>query len=339
MRPFLPAAVEPMPVHLFWGEDGFLLERAVQRLRTEVVDEAWAAFNLQKLGADSLVEALNQAVTPPFGLGGRLIWIAEANIFKECPAEPWTEFERTLPRIPETNHLLFTQAAKPDGRLKSTRLVGKTGKVREFPLVAPWMEDQIKEQVTRMALEQGVRLTSGAVQRLVEAVGNDSRRLDSELAKLALFSGEQIVDEQAVSALTPSGAQTSFKLGAALLAGQAAEALTIVDELLLRNEPALRILAVLTNQFRTWLWVRIMVEAGERERTAIAAAAEINNPNRVFFLQKEVERATTQQLSRILPLLLDTEVQLKSGQPERLALQIFALKASEALAQRTGSDR
>jgi len=323
-----------MPVHLYWGEDDFSLEGAVKTLRARVVDPAWETFNLQQYGADGLVDALNEAVTPPFGAGGRLVRVHEAGLFREAPdATVWAECERTLPRIPKGNHLLFTQAAKPNGTLKATKLLTKIGaEVREFALVAPWLEDKLREQVGRMAAERGVRLTPGALELLAGAVGNDVRRLDGELTKLALYADGRTVDESAISALTVSGAQTSFKLSSALLAGRAAEALDIVEELLRRNEPALRILAVLTNQMRTWLWVRLMVEAGERDNQKIAVAAEIGNPKRVFFLQKEVERTPATRLGRVLPLLLDAEVGLKSGRDDRQTLQMLVLRACEALA-------
>jgi DNA polymerase III subunit delta len=318
-----------MPVYLFWGEDNFCLGKAIQTLRDTVIDPNWESFNYQRLGADGAIEALNQAVTPPFGLGGRLIWIEEAPIFNkssESTESQMAEFERTLPRIPENNHLLFTQTTKPDERLKSTKILRKLGEVREFALIAPWQEDQLRDQVLRMAGEQKIKVTPGAAQLLAEAIGNDTRRLDGELTKLALYVGDRPVDEKAVAALTISGAQSSFNLGSALLAGNTAQALNIVDELLRRNEPALRMLAVLVNQFRTWLWVRVMVESGERDRQVIAKAADVGNPNRLFFLQKETQMRTARQLSRVLPALLEAEVQLKTGQPDCLVLQTLAVR-------------
>jgi len=50
-------------------------------------------------------------------------------------------------------------------------------------------------------------------------------------------------------------------LAAAIRVGDAAKALALIAQLLSRNEPALRI--TLIGQFRTWLWVKLMTEAGE----------------------------------------------------------------------------
>jgi DNA polymerase-3 subunit delta len=56
-----------------------------------------------------------------------------------------------------------------------------------------------------------------------------------------------------------------------------------------------------------------MMESGERNPQAIAQAAEISNPKRIYFLQQEVKSLTIEQLISCLPLLLELEVSLKQG--------------------------
>jgi DNA polymerase-3 subunit delta len=63
------------------------------------------------------------------------------------------------------------------------------------------------------------------------------------------------------------------------------------------------------------------METGERNPQAIAQAAEISNPKRIYFLQQEVKSLLLQQLISTLPLLLDLEVSLKQGASEISTLQ------------------
>jgi DNA polymerase-3 subunit delta len=65
----------------------------------------------------------------------------------------------------------------------------------------------------------------------------------------------------------------------------------------------------------------MMMETGERNPQAIAQAAEISNPKRIYFLQQEVKSLPLQQLISTLPLLLDLEVSLKQGASEISTLQ------------------
>ncbi|PSB18179.1 DNA polymerase III subunit delta [filamentous cyanobacterium CCP2] len=307
-----------MPIYWFWGEDDFALSRAVKTLRDRTLDPDWASFNYDKLPpeqGDAVVQGLNLAMTPPFGMGGRLVWLAETTLAQRCPDEVLRELERTLPLLPETTTLLLTSANKPDGRLKSTKLLQPQAEFREFSPLPPWKTDLIAQQVQRAAQEVGVKLTNGAVQLLAESVGNQSRQLYAELEKLALYAGStnQLIDEAAVSTLVTASTQTSLQLAATIRQGNTGLALTLVADLLNRNEPALRIVATLVGQFRTWLWVKLMVESGERDDREIARAAEVSNPKRIYFLKQEVGRIPLSSLERTLPLLLELEFGLKQG--------------------------
>jgi DNA polymerase-3 subunit delta len=128
------------------------------------------------------------------------------------------------------------------------------------------------------------------------------------------------VDVDTVAQLVRANTQNSLQLAAAIKAGNTVRALGLVTELINHNEPALKIVATLIGQFRTWLWVKLMMETRQDER-AIAQAAEIGNPKRVYFLQQEVKTLSVQQLVLTLPLLLELEVSLKQGAEALSALQ------------------
>ncbi|MEO0541249.1 MAG: DNA polymerase III subunit delta [Cyanobacteria bacterium P01_A01_bin.105] len=314
-----------MAIYFFWGTDEFRLKQAVDALCDRVLDATWASFNFDKIPPDqpdAVFQALNQAMTPPFGQGQRLVWLQNTTVGQRCPEALLTELQRTLPAVPDTTVLLLTSGQKPDGRLKSTKLLNKHAEVREFAAIAPWKTDQIVEQIYRVAQDLGLRLRRPAAELLAEAIGADTRRLYNELAKLKLYwdNDTEPLPADAVIALVTTHTQTSLQLAGALRQGQADRALELVHGLLRRNEPALRIVATLVGQFRTWLWVKLMVEAGERDNRAIAQAADVGNPKRVFFLQKEVRNLTAHQLKQAMGHLLSLEAALKLGTPDSIAL-------------------
>ena len=78
-----------MPIYYYWGDDEFAIASAVQKLRDRTVDPNWASFNYTQHSdtADGATEALNQAMTPPFGSGSRLIWLVNTTIGQQCPEE------------------------------------------------------------------------------------------------------------------------------------------------------------------------------------------------------------------------------------------------------------
>ena len=319
-----------MPIYLFWGEDEYAITKEVERLRASVVDQSWLAFNDDKFPGDqpdAVIEGLNQAITPAFGMGGRFVWLAQTTICQHCSQEILAELERTLPAIPETSHLLLTTHKKPDARLKSTRLLKQYAQIREFSLIPPWKTEEILKRVEQLSQEMGVQLNSAAAELLAQSVGNDTRQLGNELEKLQLYgeSAKQPLDENAVATLVTANTQNSLQLAAAIRSGDRIRALELVSELLNRNEPALKIVATLVGQFRTWTKVKLMVESGERDEKAIAAAAEVGNPKRVYFLRQEVHSLSLKQLLDTLPLLLELEVSLKRGADPLSILQTYAI--------------
>ena len=72
-----------------------------------------------------------------------------------------------------------------------------------------------------------------------------------------------------------------------------------------------------------------MIFFQERDKKVIAQAAEIGNPNRVYFLQQEVKSLSNEQLVATLPLLLELEVSLKQGGEEKALLQTKVIQLSQ----------
>jgi DNA polymerase-3 subunit delta len=315
-----------MPIYLYWGEDEFALQKAVVSLRDRILDPNWVSFNYTQFSSeqtDAPIQGLNQAMTPPFGCGSRFVWLVDTTVCQHCPEALLTELQRTLPVIPDTSVLLLTSRTKPDGRLKSTQLLQKYAQIREFSLIPPWKTEQLVKQVQQVAQAMGVKLTQSSVEFVAESVGNDTRQLYSEMEKLRLYAGvnNQLLDVDVVAELVRGNTQNSLQLAAAIRSGDAGKALALVAQLINRNEPALRIVATLIGQFRTWLWVRLLMAAGEQSERTIAQAIEISNPKRVYFLQQEVKHLCVQQLVSTLPILLELEVSLKQGSEQMTTLQ------------------
>jgi DNA polymerase-3 subunit delta len=315
-----------MPIYLYWGEDDFTLSKAVQKLQKKVLDPNWIQFNYEQIAghqADSLFQALNQAMTPVFGMGERLIWLVETSIFQNCSEDLLKELQRTLPNALPTSHLLFTTSKKPDGRIKSTKIIQEYAEVREFSLIPPWQVEEINKQVQKIAQEVGVKLTPDAMQFLAEAIGNNTRQIYQELEKLLIFSQtfSKPLGKNDIISLVNIATQSSLQLATTIRQGDEAKALELIFDLLNCNEAPLRIVATLVGQFRTWTIIKLHQEAGEKDDGIIAKAAEINNPKRIYFLKKEVQSLSSQKLLASLSILLALELSLKRGAEATATLQ------------------
>ncbi len=327
-----------MPVYFYWGDDDYQIAQAVKRLIDTHVDPTWRDFNYTKINANGDLEVmagLNQAVTSPFGMGNRLTWLADTIIAQRCSEALLAELERTFNYLPVDSHILFTSSNKPDGRAKSTKLIQKHAKVLEFSLIPPWKVDAIAQLVKQAALEIDLKLSSDGVDLLVDAIGNDTRRLMMELQKLQLshHGKTKPLTAKEITPLIQVSAHNSLQLASAIRTANVSQALSLVAELLRNNEVGLRICATLVGQFRTWLWIKLMQESGERDDKVIADVAEIGNPKRVYFLKQEVQGLNSQQLIRSLSILLRLESDLKHGKDETATLQTAIIELCQAMAK------
>lgn len=326
-----------MSIFLYFGEDEYSMMQAVNALRQSFLDPIWASFNYDKIlpATDAVQTGLNQAMTPPFGSGYHFVWLVDTNITQHCSQNLLEDLERTLPYIPERTVLLFTTPNKPDQRLKSTKLIQKWAEVQDFSLIPPWKTELLEQQVKEMAQDIGVKLTPIAITFLAEALGNNRQKIHSELTKLKLYAIEDaVLNLEVITTLVGSQTKSSLKLATAIRSGETVKALELVEDLIVQNEHPLRIVATLVGQFRIWFWVKLMIETGEKDEKAIAQAAEINNPKRLYFLRQEVNCLSLNQLQKTLPLLLDLEVSLKQGKEGISILQTKIIELCQLLSKK-----
>lgn len=315
-----------MAIYLYWGEDDFAMSQAISTLKQDNLDRDWIQFNYDKFAGDkedSILSALMQVMTPPFGGGDRVVWLFETNICQSCSEELLTQLQRTISQIPDSTHFLLTTSKKPDARIKSTKLINKYAKVIEFSLISPWQTEILVKKVEEVAQEKQINLTNSAIKILANCVGNDSRLLWQELEKLAIYQGDNSlpIDEETVKSLVNVSTQNSLQLAQAILDRNISLALTLVQDLITLNEPALRIVATLVGQFRTWAIVKTMIESGEKDEKKIAESADIGNPKRIYFLRQEIKNRSSKELLSSLPILLELESSLKLGADPLNALE------------------
>ena len=308
-----------MPIHLLWGDDEAARNRAVEALVQAQLDPAWASLNLSRLDghdASQAARALEEARTPPFGSGSRVVVLQRSPFCNQCPADLAEGFEASLAQVADGCHLLLISSGKPDARLRTTKAVQKLVKAglaseQSFALPAIWDGAGQVELVARTARELGLQLEPAAAEALAEAIGSDSARLASELEKLSLYASP--ITLAAVEALVGGQSTSALAVGDALLASRPADAIGLVDALLAANEPGLRIVASLTSQIRGWLWVALLERKGESDVAVIAKAAGIGNPKRIYVMRKQIRGKSPALFLRLLGQLLEVEADLKRG--------------------------
>ena len=206
------------PLAYYWGQDGFGIERAVDRLAGEIgaPGERLRIWRVDGDGAEAsdapsgragsggrqtarLVDAVEEriATAPLFG-GGTLVVVRQpAPLLRDTAGR--ARVLALLGGVPTGNGLAFTELV--DGRSTGTteqlrqEVASRGGEVREFPALT---RERMERWAVERAAELGIRLGPGATRLLAERVGAYVREGDvdrraqslaanAELEKLALY--------------------------------------------------------------------------------------------------------------------------------------------------------
>ena len=303
-----------MPVKLIYGEDTHLMSKRVEQLIKDCTTQEWEIFNYIRVDnkASAISQAITEVMTIPFGEGGKIVHITDGTIFNKCSDEIILSLQENLPKIPKRNLLLITSQSKPDGRSKAVKELLQHVEIEEFPLISSWDKEGLEKVIQAAVKTHSLNVAPTAISYLVEAIGNNTARLDSELAKLAIYAQGEKLDIEDISHLISNNNTSCTGLAHAIKNNKANIAAQILHRLLDNNEHPLKIVATLISYFRTWL----ITKAGVEEKlpdNKISTLAELNNPKRLYFLKKEVETVSALKLKQTLITLIQLEGELKSG--------------------------
>lgn len=307
----------PSPVTLLWGEDAYSLKATEDALIAAVVDPGFKAMNLNVLDGPSTPpsQAAAAAATMPFGLGGRLVLVRDCPYFsagKGSADDVQVLVDLIQKGLPPGCHLALSVSGNIDKRLSQTKAILEHVTLKEFPGAKPWDSPRpVVEWLMGQAREGGIKLGNDLAEDMVASFGSDRWKLANELAKLATYAdGQPITPEMLVSVGSP-GETDVFAVLAAVGDRDAVAAVTRLRKLLVTEAP-LRVLAAMATTLRNWLQIRLRSERG-MSATEIAKALGAKSS---FKIEKDLEkmrRWNARRLQRALPLLLETDVALKTG--------------------------
>jgi DNA polymerase III subunit delta len=180
------------PAYYLLGEDEFLKEEALRKLIDAAVDPATRDFNLdQRRGAELDAASLASLVgMPPMMAERRIVVIRDVGALRK---DARAALEKYL-RSPAPDILVIVTApadAKADKALSALSV-----SIDCEPLTGAQIPKWI---VARVEKHLGMTITPAAVELLQDAVGADLSQLAIELEKLASYSGNRPIDEDAVS--------------------------------------------------------------------------------------------------------------------------------------------
>ena len=321
-----------MPIHLIWGDDYEASKREIEEIVQGVIDPSWKSFNYSQLDGNDLkqnLRALEEVQSAPLGSGGRIVFVRRSPFCNGCSIELANKLEQAIKLIPDNTHLILNNSNKPDKRLRTTKLIGKSiesnkySQEKSFLLPLPWDINGQRNLVKNILCKLNLKMNYETIDLIVESIGNDSSLINTELQKLSLFSEAvnkdsipnkpREISKELVIKLIHNNSTNALEIANLLLKGKEAIALSKIQSLLKNGEPALRLITTLTGQSRGWVWVHLLDSQGNKDVKEIAKLAGIPNPKRIFVIRNQIQNKSLEELLKMMKKLLKIEASIKSG--------------------------
>ena len=296
------------PLYFLYGDESYLVERAVKQVLERLVPADMRDFNLNVYyGNESSGEEISaSAQTLPMFAEWRVVLVKNADKLSAASLEALTPYVRD----PSPSTCLLFQCDKIDQRKKFFSEFKKTGELVEFKRL---YENQLLPFLRSEAAALGKKFQPAAAEMLLYLSGNNLQELVTQIEKTALYAGRRdtidVADVKAV--VSDTRVDSVFELANALGEKDFNKALRNLHALLEDGEAPLLILSVLTRHFRQ-IWKVGELLGNKTPVPEIAKLAGINP----YFLQGIVRQAknyTVPELKGVFAKFFELDLALKSG--------------------------
>lgn len=333
-------------IYLIYGEDSLSVEETLASLSSDGGDDSLYDVNTTTLNGATVNLAELEAVwsTIPFladkrtvvvrGLLARLEQGRGGGSSRSRGMDgEWADIGERLAHVPDSTELIFVDAAvsRNNPLLSAIRPLAQ---VHEFRL--PSVRD-MPGWVRQRADKLGAAIEPSAISALVDAIGNDTRLIDMELQKLALYrshgrsdgSSDGIIRRQDVEAMVSYVREANiFAAVDAALEGRAGFALRLAHQLLAEGRSSTYVVTMLARQVRFLIVAKDMKSRGFQQ-DEIGRRLSIRGYPLTKTMQQE-GRFSAERLAEIHRRLLEADLSIKTGAAdEEMALDALIVGLSD----------
>ena len=316
-----------MAIYLFYGEETYLLETRVKKIKKEY-QQLILGINFIQIDDTNVEELIADLETPAFGFDKKLIIAKNTGLFKKEKKTtksdskkkkvddtklPLNEkiakyIQENLEELKNTVDLVFVEQEVDKNALYQA--IEKVGEVKEFALLK--LPDLIAN-IKKITVAYKVNIDDATAKYLVECCGTSMQDLINELRKLIEYKGENSnITKQDIDLLCTKQIQAViFDLTDNLGKKETSKALEVYNGLISNKEPIQKILITLYNHFKKLYIIKI----AEKYNEDVATAMNLK-PNQLFLVSKYKTQARyfeTQELREVLEALIDLDANYKIG--------------------------
>jgi DNA polymerase-3 subunit delta len=329
------------PVYLFYGDEGYLREQAVNSLKDYCTPDGGTDFNIDLIDGETAnpADIAASAETFPLFAERRLVVVKNPPFFKtakrsgreaagekeDLPAAGRETILLAYLKDPLASTILvFTTGEPVDKRKRIFKAVKETGKAVDFTYLS---RGDLTRWLMQKAGKAGRKFAGQALDDLLNAVGPSLQKLTVEFEKLINYTAQrEVITSDDVRRLCPPTLEENiFAIVDAVGNRRCSEALSGIKDMLAAKEPPFKILAMISRQFRLLLLVHDLAGRGCPARD-IAVRLKLH-PYVAQKLAAQCKNFSMESLIRAFQSLLDIDVAVKTGGQEFYpAVETFLLR-------------
>ena len=298
-----------------WGEDVYAAEQAIVK---KAQDQRWRLRYLYKaeLQAQGISGWLDR---------GTSLWEQELMVVVDPLGLP-QEIQAAMEVVVESKRserLIFWERGKPDARLRLHKVLIKM----PYQVFRPLSADELERWVSSLAIANDITIESQAARWLVAAYKGNRWRIENEIKRLAVK--EKSIDLAVVQQDNEAQVQADiFKVMDAVVGKSSKAAISGIEALLAQGEPELRIMALMSYQYKA-LWLVATGIAAGATQSQVAQATGLHP----FVVEKNwmlAKRAAPEVWQEGMRRIAASNLAIKQGRiKERTALLMLVAMLAE----------
>ncbi len=321
-------------LYLFYGTEHYLLENTMTMIQEKIINKTFDTLNYQEMdGKETTVgDIINACETLPFMGEKRMIIVKDLECFfskrKNISEEDEEKLILYFENIPSTTHLFFIATKDIDKRKKIVRSIKKKGKMVEFNKLS---EKEVYRWIHKVFEKFHKKIGDKEIAFLLDITGyldkNSSKNLkdlENEIIKISNYAEDQsVITSKDIDLLTAKSIDNNiFHLVECIGEKNASQALVLLNDMLLGGEAELKILYMITREFRFLYQIKLLEKQGY---TPMAIAPKLGIQQ--FLVRKylkQTQHFDTDILKKGLEQCLYTDESIKTGKiAPRLAIELL----------------
>ena len=308
-----------MAVFLFYGQEEYLMEKEIKKLKNELLDASFMSMSYKVFDNPDFNTLMDCVQSAPLMFGNTLTII---NIEKYLIGNKMSLDDKqidsvnyALSNLSDNVNIIFVckiardENKKPDSRKKLYKTLSKYSQVREFAQYRSY-DKQLQSEILKMAKEKDLTISSDNVSFLIEQLGVNLTLIDSELEKLRIaIHPNKAINQNAIKKYCTSS-EDVFILADLIIQGNKNEILKQYDLLTEKRHP-LEIFSVLQSNFQRFVFVKNY----EKKMSTKDIASKLKLHEFVVMkMQEKLRKISLDKLLKIRENLINAEYKLKTGQ-------------------------